>query len=246
MSKSKKNVVDPDEIIANWGADTARWFMLSDSPPDRDVIWTESGVEGAHRFVQRVWRLVNETAGLISGAEAPALAPTLSPAGSALRRAVHKTLAAVEDDIERLAFNRAVARIYELVNTIARLVAEADAAADATLAGVLGEAFDVLLQLIQPMTPHLAEECWATLGRHGMLAQTAWPAYDPALIVDDEITLPVQVNGKKRGEVTVARTAAEAEVKAAALALDAIRLALDGKSPKKVIVVLQRIINVVA
>ncbi|MDR3372368.1 MAG: leucine--tRNA ligase [Ancalomicrobiaceae bacterium] len=246
MSKSKKNVVDPDEIIANWGADTARWFMLSDSPPDRDVIWTESGVEGAHRFVQRVWRLVNEVAGLIAGADAPALTSTLSPAGNALRRAVHKTLAAVEDDIERLAFNRAVARIYELVNTIARLLAETDVAADATLTGVLGEAFDVLLQLIQPMTPHLAEECWAILGRRGMLAQTAWPAYDPALIVDDEITLPVQVNGKKRGEVTVARAASEAEVKAAALALDTVRLALDGKAPKKVIVVPQRIINVVA
>ncbi|MDR3493689.1 MAG: leucine--tRNA ligase [Ancalomicrobiaceae bacterium] len=246
MSKSKKNVVDPDEIIANWGADTARWFMLSDSPPDRDVIWTEAGVEGAHRFVQRVWRLVGETAELISGATAPALAAKLSPTAGALRKAVHKTLAAVEDDIERLAFNRAVARIYELVNTVARLLVETNVAADATLKGALGEAFDVLLQLIQPMMPHLAEECWATLGRHGMLAQTHWPAYDPALIVDDEITLPVQVNGRKRGEVTVARAAGEAEVKAAALALDAVRMALDGKSPKKVIVVPQRIINVVA
>ncbi len=246
MSKSKKNVVDPDEIIANWGADTARWFMLSDSPPDRDVIWTESGVEGSHRFVQRISRLVNEAQPHIRGASGPSLAADLSQQAATLRKLVHKTLAAVEDDIERLAFNRAVARIYELVNAIARLIADAEIAADPTLPGVLSEAFDVLLQIIQPMMPHLAEDCWSTLGRSGMLATTSWPVADRAIILDDVVTMPVQINGRKRGELTIGRQASEAEVQAAVLELAAVRVALEGKAPKKVIVVPQRIVNVVA
>ena len=246
MSKSKKNVVDPDEIIANWGADTARWFMLSDSPPDRDVIWTEAGVEGAHRFVQRVWRLVNEALPFIGGTTGPTIASELSPAALGLRRQVHKTLASVEDDIERLAFNRAVARIYELVNAIFRVLNDTDVAADATMAGALSEAFEVLIQLIQPMMPHLAEECWTTLGRSGMLALSDWPIVERSLTIDDVVTMPVQINGKKRAELTVSRQMSEMDVQSAALALDAVRLALDGKAPKKVIVVPQRIVNVVA
>jgi leucyl-tRNA synthetase len=246
MSKSKKNVVDPDEIIANWGADTARWFMLSDSPPDRDVIWTESGVEGSHRFVQRIWRLVNEAAPFIGGATGPAIAAEVSPAALALRRQVHKTLLAVEDDIERLAFNRAVARIYELVNTVFRVLSDSDIAADKTMPGALSEAFDVLLQLIQPMMPHLAEESWTTLGRTGLLALTAWPVVDRSLTIDDTVTMPVQINGKKRAELTVSRQLGEMDVKKLALALDVVHQALDGKEPKKVIVVPQRIVNVVA
>jgi leucyl-tRNA synthetase len=246
MSKSKKNVVDPDEIIANWGADTARWFMLSDSPPDRDVIWTEAGVEGAHRFVQRIWRLVNEAAPFISGEKGPAIAGTASTAALALRRQVHKTLLAVEDDIERLAFNRAVARIYELVNAIFRVLSDSDIAADQTMPGALSEAFDVLLQLIQPMMPHLAEESWATIGRSGVLALASWPVVDRSLTVDDTITLPVQINGRKRGELTVSRQLGEMEIKDLVLELDVVRQTLEGKAPKKVIVVPQRIVNVVA
>jgi len=246
MSKSKKNVVDPDEIIANWGADTARWFMLSDSPPDRDVIWTESGVEGAHRFVQRIWRLVNEAQPFIGGANGPALAADLSPAALGLRRQVHKTLLSVEDDIERLAFNRAVARIYELVNAVYRVLNDSDIAADATMAGALSEAFDVLLQLIQPMMPHLAEESWTTLGRTGLLAMSGWPTVDRSLTVEDTVTLPVQINGRKRAELTVSRTLGESDVQRLVLELDAVRHALEGKAPKKVIVVPQRIVNVVA
>ncbi|MCE1235344.1 MAG: leucine--tRNA ligase [Hyphomicrobiales bacterium] len=243
MSKSKKNTVDPSEIIATWGADTARWFVLSDSPPDRDVIWTEAGVEGAHRFVQRVWRLVDEGRELLAGASRG----ERSAAALTLAKATHKTVAAVEDDIEKLGFNRAVARLYEFANAIGRVVATPDAVkADATLAAALGEALDALVRMIGPMMPHLAEECWSALGRSGLVADAAWPTVDPALVVDDTLTLPVQVNGKKRAELTIARDADEAAVRAATLALEAVVAALDGKTPKKVIVVPGRIVNVVA
>jgi len=243
MSKSKKNTVDPSEIIAGWGADTARWFVLSDSPPDRDVIWTEAGVEGAHRFVQRVWRLVCD--GVELTGSATAAAP--SPAALALAKATHKTVAAVEDDIEKLGFNRAVARLYEFANTVGRTIAAADAVkADGTLAAALDAALDALVRMIAPMVPHLAEECWSVLGRAGLVADAAWPAVDRALVVDDTVTLPVQINGKKRAELTIARDADEAAVRAAVLALDAVTAALDSKPPKKVIVVPARIVNVVA
>ncbi|WP_333823230.1 leucine--tRNA ligase [Pinisolibacter sp.] len=243
MSKSKKNTVDPDEILSTWGADTARWFMLSDSPPDRDVIWTEAGVEGAHRFVQRVWRLMSDGIALTAG-KGPG---ERSAAAMALAKATHKTLAAVEDDIEKLGFNRAVARLYEFANTIGRVVASAEAIADdPTLASALDEALDVLVRLIAPMMPHLAEECWTALGRGGLVSQAAWPVVDRALVIDDTVTLPIQINGKKRAELTIARSAGEAEVREAVLALDAVKAALGGKDPKKVIVVPLRIVNVVA
>ena len=243
MSKSKKNTVDPSDIIATWGADTARWFVLSDSPPDRDVIWTEAGVEGAHRFVQRVWRLVGDAVELIGGATPG----ERSAAALALAKATHKTVAAVEDDIEKLGFNRAVARLYEFANAIGRTLAAPDAVkADGTLAAAVEEAVDALVRMVAPMMPHLAEECWATLGRSGLVADAAWPAVDASLVVDDTLTLPVQVNGKKRAELTIARDADEAAVRAATLALEAVVAALDGKPPKKVIVVPGRIVNVVA
>ncbi|MEJ1159773.1 leucine--tRNA ligase [Prosthecomicrobium sp. N25] len=245
MSKSKKNTVDPSEIIGGWGADTARWFMLSDSPPERDVIWTEAGAEGAHRFVQRIWRMVGEALPFVSGG-APALPADLSAAGLAVRKAAHKTLVAVEDDIEKLAFNRAVARIYELANTLQKALADGGAGSDPGLAAALHEAFDILVRIIAPMMPHLAEECWQAMGREGLIATLGWPVADRTLTVDDTIVLPVQINGKKRAELTVAREAGEAEVRAATLALDAVVAALGGNPPKKVIVVPQRIVNVVA
>ncbi|MCW1842125.1 leucine--tRNA ligase [Prosthecomicrobium hirschii] len=249
MSKSKKNTVDPTEIIGGWGADTARWFMLSDSPPERDVIWTEAGAEGAHRFVQRIWRMVGDALPFVSG-PAPARPAEVSAAATALRKAAHKVLAAVEDDIEKLAFNRAVARIYELANTLQKAVLDArapdGAAADAGLAAALHEAFDILVRIIAPMMPHLAEECWQVMERDGLLATSDWPVADRALIVDDTIVLPIQINGKKRAELTIGRDASEAEVTAATLALEAVVKALDGKAPRKVIVVPQRIVNVVA
>jgi leucyl-tRNA synthetase len=250
MSKSKKNTVDPDDIIASYGADTARWFMLSDSPPERDVIWTEEGVQGAGRFVQRVWRLVNEVA---------ALGDKAMPSSSdhPVRRAAHRTLAAVEENIEGLRFNVAVARIYELANAVqselqsARLSETGSAATPA-----LREATELLVHMIAPMMPHLAEECWQALkGRgHGepglegtkLVAEAAWPAVDRSLLVDDTVTLPVQVNGKKRADVTVARDADQAAIEAAVLSLDAVRRATEGRPVKKIIVVPQRIVNVVA
>jgi leucyl-tRNA synthetase len=240
MSKSKKNVVDPDDIIASYGADTARWFMLSDSPPERDVIWTEAGVEGAHRFVQRVWRLVNEAAPHVVGVTATA---ATSGEGAALSKAAHKTVKAVGEDIERLSFNKAVARLYELVNTIAPLAQKANS--DAALQGALREALEMLVTMLAPMMPHLAEECWSVLGGAGMVANQPWPAFDEALVVDDEVVMPVQINGKKRGDLTIAREADQSAVEAAALALDFVQKALEGRVPRKVVVVPQRIVNVV-
>ncbi|NMG38025.1 leucine--tRNA ligase [Chelativorans sp. ZYF759] len=242
MSKSKKNVVDPDDIIESYGADTARWFMLSDSPPERDVIWTEAGVEGAHRFVQRLWRLVSEAGPKLADA-----APVTGADGAAgeVSRAAHKTVKAVGEDIERLGFNKAVARIYELVNMLSPHLARADGS-DAALTGALREAVEMLVAMISPMMPHLAEECWQAIGGEGMVANHAWPEFDPALVVDDQIVLPVQINGKKRGDLTIAREADQSAVEQAALALDFVQKALDGKPPRKVIVVPQRIVNVVA
>ncbi|WP_269932000.1 leucine--tRNA ligase [Aminobacter sp. HY435] len=244
MSKSKKNVVDPDDIIASYGADTARWFMLSDSPPERDVIWTEAGVEGAHRFVQRVWRLISESADLLAKAE-----PKAAHDGdaAAVSKAAHKALKAVGEDIGKLAFNKAVARIYELSNTLQAPLADAAAGkASADMVSALREAVDILIVMIAPMMPHLAEECWVAISGQGMVADRPWPKFDPALIVDNEITYPVQINGKKRADLTIARDADQLTVEKAALALEAVQKALDGKSPRKVIVVPQRIVNVVA
>jgi leucyl-tRNA synthetase len=247
MSKSKRNTVDPDEIIAAFGADTARWFMLSDSPPDRDVIWTEEGVKGASRFVQRIWRFIMDVAALNPG---PAIPAEFGPHAVNIRRIAHRALAAYSADVEKLRFNVCVAQVYDLMN---RLQSELEAArgpdrtgTDTDIARALFEAAEILLQLIAPMMPHLAEECWAALGHSTLIATTPWPAVDPGLLVDDAVTLPVQVNGKKRADVTVPRQAGKEEIEAAVLALDAVKRALDGKPPKKVIVVPQRIINVVA
>lgn len=244
MSKSKKNVVDPDDIIASYGADTARWFMLSDSPPERDVIWTEAGVEGAHRFVQRVWRLISEAADVLKTAE-----PATASEGEALQvsKAAHKTVKAVGEDIEKLAFNKAVARLYELVNILSGPLQKIAAGeADTALIGACREAINMLIAMIAPMMPHLAEECSKALNGKDLIAHQPWPTYDEALIVENDVTLPVQINGKKRGDLTIARDADQLAVEKAALALDFVRAALNGNPPKKVIIVPQRIINVVA
>lgn len=237
MSKSKKNVVDPSDIITSWGADTARWFVLSDSPPERDVIWTEDGVQGAHRFVQRVWRLVTENAADLPPAGTDPAAS--GAAGAEIRKAAHRTLAAVETDIESLAFNRAVARLYELVNVLAKA-----AQTDGTGAA-LREGLEILVRLIAPMMPHLAEECWNALGHDRLVALEPWPVFDPALIVENTVVLPIQVNGKRRGEIAVDRDAPAAEIEKAVLALEDVTRYLEGRPAKKVIVVPQRIVNVV-
>ena len=244
MSKSKKNVVDPDAIVAQYGADTARWFVLSDSPPDRDIQWTDAGAEGAWRFVQRLWRLVDEAA------KSKTLAPPGTPkpanvdaAASALDRASHQALAAVTEDLDNLRFNRAVARAYEFANVIAAF--KPGAQADEAAAWVRRQAFEFLVVMIGPMMPHLAEECAQALGFDGLLCETPWPVADPALLVEDSVTVAVQINGKRRDELTIGRTAERADIEQAALALEKIERAIDGKPIKKVITVPGKIVNIV-
>jgi len=247
MSKSKKNTVDPDDIIETYGADTARWFMLSDSPPERDVIWTEERVQGASRFVQRLWRLVNDAGKL--AASAPANKPAAFGADAlTLRKAAHGALAKVSAAIEKLHFNVCLAHIRECANALGEAIEAAAQAGHASedLAFAAREAADILVVLFHPMMPHLAEECWAALGHKTLIAEAPWPQVEAALLVEDSITLPVQINGKKRADITVPRDATSAEIEAAVLALDGVNKALDGKAPKKVIVVPQRIVNVVA
>ena len=241
MSKSKKNLVDPDDIIQHYGADCARWFMLSDSPPERDVIWTEAGVAGAGRFIQRIWRLMAEIEFKAAAKDAPR--PTaFGPEAEALRRVTHKTLDSVGRNIEGLRFNVAVAQLYELSNETSTALGKSGAGLD----WALREAIEHLVQMIGPMMPHLAEECWARLGYNTLLADQPWPQADGSLLVDDHVTIAVQVNGKRRDELTVARSAAKEEIEAAALKLEAVVRAIEGRPVKKVIVVPQRIVNVVA
>jgi leucyl-tRNA synthetase len=245
MSKSKKNVIDPNPIIATYGADTARWFMLSDSPPDRDLEWTTAGVEGAAKFAQRLWRLITERLSSLPPAGAP-MPASIDARCEPLRRATHKTIAGVTDDIEKFHFNKAVARLYELVNTITEFVGTngaQQAAADCSSA--LREVFEALTQLIAPMMPHLAEELWQRLGHSALLVETPWPEADRALIVNDCVTIAVQVNGKLRTTIALPRDAAQSVAESAALAEDAVQRVLAGKPPRKVIVVPNRIVNVV-
>ena len=230
MSKSKKNVIAPETIIDVYGADTIRWFMLSDSPPERDIEWTDGGAEGCWRFVQRVWRLIDEAGELAS-------AGTKADGASELRRATHRAIAAVTDDVEHLRFNRAVAQIYTLAGAIDAKASAADRR----------EALETLDVLIGPMMPHLAESCWRALGHATLIADTPWPKADPALVKSDTVTIAVQVNGKRRGEITVAAGADEPSVKnAGAGGTRALMRALEaGKTPKRIIVVPQRIVNIV-
>jgi leucyl-tRNA synthetase len=243
MSKSKKNVVDPDDIIASYGADTARFFVLSDSPPDRDVIWSEAGVEGAHRFVQRLWRLISEASDALKAAEAQ---PAASGSALAISQLTHKTLKAIQADYDKLAFNKAVARLYELVNALANpLTQVAAGTADQATTAAVKDAVSILISLVAPMMPHLAEQCWQEIGGTGLVAQTAWPIYSEALVAENDVTMPVQINGKKRADLTIARDADQTAIESAVLALEPVKTALNGQNPKKIIVVPQRIVNVV-
>ncbi|HET8750295.1 MAG TPA: leucine--tRNA ligase, partial [Sphingomicrobium sp.] len=223
MSKSRRNTVDPAPILAKYGADAVRWFMLSDSPPDRDLEWSEAGIEGASRFVQRVWRLVGSTA--------PADAEDES-----LRRKLHRTIAAVGEAIDGLQFNKAVAQLYELTSAIEKAPPSADR----------HEAIRSLVLLIAPMAPHLAEECWALLGEDALIAEAAWPTFDPALLVEDQVTIAVQVNGKLRDTLSAPRGLDRPAAEALALASDKVQRQLAGASPRKVIVVPDRLVNIVA
>lgn len=245
MSKSKKNTVDPDDIVASYGADTARLFVISDSPPDRDVIWSDEGAQGAWRFVQRLWRITGELGRVAApmGAEAPA---EIGVEALKIRKATHKTVAQVSENIERLRFNSAIARIREYVNEVtAALDAVTETPVGADLAFAFREAADALARLVAPMTPHVAEECWADLGHKVLVSEAPWPAADPALVAQDMIVLPVQVNGKKRAEITVAHDADEETIRKEALSQDGVMRALEGKPLKKFILVPKRIVNVV-
>jgi len=239
MSKSRKNVVDPDDIIARYGADTARLFIVSDSPPDRDFIWTEAGVAGAARQMQRISRLIDD----VAGARPPnqAMPNAFAPDAMALRRTAHRALNNVTQHLEGLRFNVAVAQLYELANALS---AAADRSEDG-LGFAVREAAELLVVMMGPILPHLAEDCWARLGYNTLLADRPWPQPDPVLLVDDRITIAVQVNGKRRDELTVARGATQVEIEAAALKLEAVARALAGRPVKRVIVVPQRIVNVV-
>ena len=224
MSKSKKNTIDPEPIVDQYGADAVRWFMLSDSPPERDLEWSENGIDGAWRFVQRLWRVVS------------AEAETGDAADPALTKLVHRTTAGVATDIEALQFNKAVAKMYELINAIDKAPAGSDKAA----------AVAVLPRLVAPMVPHVAEELWALHGNQGLIADTAWPEVDPALLVDDEVTIAIQVNGKLRDTQTVAKGTSREALETIALANANVQRILDGAAPRKVIVVPDRLVNLVA
>ncbi|SEL15426.1 leucyl-tRNA synthetase [Roseovarius nanhaiticus] len=228
MSKSKKNVVDPAQIIDAYGADTARWFVLSDSPPERDVEWTAAGAEAAHKHLARVWRIASEIAA--------SDAPDAPEADEALLREMHKAIHDVSTGVESFGFNAAIARLYAFTAALAK--SEAGTAARRAAARTLA-------QLMSPMTPHLAEELWTMLGGEGLVALAPWPAADPAMLIDDTITLPVQINGKRRTEIEVPQDMPKDEVEKIALATDAVQKALEGGAPKKVIVVPGRIVNVV-
>ncbi|WBU64039.1 leucine--tRNA ligase [Paracoccus aerodenitrificans] len=223
MSKSKKNVVDPVNIVANFGADTARWFMLSDSPPERDVEWTAAGAEAAYKFLSRVWRLADD---IPDGGEDPELT-----------RSAHRAIADVTKSIEGFAFNKAVAKLYELANAIGKSSAGGDARR---------EVLRIMAQLMAPMVPHLAEEVWAKAGGQGMVVDAGWPKADPARLVDDSVTLPIQINGKRRAEISVAKDMPREEIESLVLADETVQRFLDGAPPKKLIVVPGRIVNVVA
>ena len=224
MSKSKKNTVDPDEIVARYGADAVRWFMLSDSPPERDLPWSEAGIEGCWRFVQRLWRLFGQ------------YEPAATGDDKALDRKRDQTVAAVASDIAALGFNKAVARIYELTGATEKAAPSASRS----------QAIRTILLLVAPMMPHLAEESWAQIGETGLIADAVWPPVDPALLVADEVTIAVQVKGKLRDTLTVAAGLPREELEALALASDKVQRALDGAQVRKVIVVPDRLVNVVA
>ncbi len=240
MSKSRKNTVDPAQIIDTYGADTARWFMLSDSPPDRDMDWTEAGVEGAYRFIQRLWRLFAEHRDHLPAPGSPPPSHFNDDAVM-LRRASHKAVRDFSADVDDFHFNRAVARIYELTNHLSGFAAKDDGDRWA-----LRESLEMLAQLLGPMMPHLAEELWQQLGHGEMLVEQPWPEADPELTVDERITLAVQVNGKKRATIELLVDASEDEARGAALSHPAVQRHLQGGEPRKVIVVKNRIVNIVA
>jgi leucyl-tRNA synthetase len=255
MSKSKKNVVSPVDIIERYGADAARWFILSDSPPERDVEWTDAGCAGAWKFIARIWDAVEPAKDALKAHDFANPPAATGEAELALRRATHATIAGITDDIEHFRFNKAIARIYEFLNTLKKAppMPRADGA---PANGVRAEAFaqaealSALVRLVAPFTPHLAEECWERLGgpksgMGGFVCDAPWPEADPALLARETLILPVQVGGKRRGEIEVAANADNTEVEKAALSDPAVQRHIDGRPVRKVVVVPGRIVNIV-
>ena len=234
MSKSKKNTVDPEAIIKGYGADVARWFVLSDSPPERDVEWTDAGVNGAWNFQKKVWRVIETTT-----AEGGPLSVAADASGEALelRKLAHRALEKITAGIEAFRFNTSVAQIYELTNALGKYKAQ-----DAARLEALG----ILIRAIAPFMPHLAEECWAKLGGEGLVYHAAWPEVDPAMLVDDTITLPLQVNGKRRSELNIAKDMPKEEIEKLALADEAVQRSIGDATVRKIIIVPGRIVNIVA
>jgi len=251
MSKSKKNVVDPDTILDQYGADAVRWFMLSDSPPERDLPWSEAGIEGTWRFVNRLWRIIESVApspfvpsevegrgGVSTALDTNGTKPKVDTNGerdAALDKLLHRAIAGIATDIEALAFNKAVAKVHGLANDLEK--AKPSASRNA--------AVHALVKLIAPMLPHLAEEGWERLGGAGLIADQHWPAHDPALLIDDEVTIVFQTNGKRRAEAKVAKGTMNDELERLALADGHVIAALAGAIPKKIIVVPDRLVNIV-
>jgi len=227
MSKSKKNVVDPDDIIDQYGADTARWFVMSDSPPERDVEWTASGAEAAWKHLQRVWRLTVEITEDSSADTSKDIE---------LEKAKNIAIDAVTNGVEGFAFNKSIAALYQFTNILAKSPASKNAKIDAML---------TMAQLMQPMTPHLAEEIWSTLGGDGLVTEAKWPILDASMLINDTIVLPIQVNGKRRDEIQVNVDLSKDEIEKIVLERPSVLRILDGNAPKKIIVVPGKIVNVV-
>jgi leucyl-tRNA synthetase len=233
MSKSKRNTIDPEPIVDQYGADAVRWFMLSDSPPERDLEWSEAGIQGSWRFVQRIWRLAAEEA---ERGPSSWLGANDGGEDKALPRKLHQTIAAVGANIESLAFNKAVANLYELATAIEK----------APPSPARSEAVETMVRLAAPMVPHLAEQAWGALAKEGLVADAAWPEADPALLAEDAVTIAVQVNGKLRDTLSAPKGASREDLEALARASDNVARSLAGKEPRKVIVVPDRLVNLVA
>jgi leucyl-tRNA synthetase len=239
MSKSKKNVVPPEAVADTYGVDAARWFMMSDSPPERDSEWSDAGIEGAWRFVQRVWRLLDESLATLPARGTPCPA-AIGKQANDIRRVTHRTIAAVTEDLEKFRFNKAVARVFEFINALSAFEPK-----DAGDQWVMREALEALTMLINPMVPHLSEECWQRLGSTTMAVHAPWPKADPELTRLDSVTLAIQIDGKRRDEVELPKDLPSKAVEEAALAREDVRKAIDGRAIKKVIIVPNRIVNIV-
>jgi leucyl-tRNA synthetase len=240
MSKSKKNVVDPEEIMESYGADAARLFILSDSPPERDLEWTESGIEGAWRYINRLHRLITDNLNALAPIGTKAEAANSSEQN--LLRLANQTIDGVGSDIDKFQMNKAVARIREFSNAIEKFIKDSG---DLSNSAVLRESFETLVQMFAPMMPHLAEELWHLLGHTEIIYNQPWPKVDESLLAGETVTIGVQVNGKVRAQITLPKDADKAAFEKEALAQDNVQKAIDGKPVRKVIVVPGRIVNVV-